>query len=67
MLPQDTEQNSLQTVREDLRLKTSKHEPTYTRFGQHVAHYLWIRQLLRMRLLVHLDDANAVTACVTDG
>ena len=60
VFPQDTEQNTLQTIGQNLGFQTTKHETGYTRLGQHVANDLHVRQLIRVRLLVHLDDANRV-------
>lgn len=67
VLPQDAEKNTLQAIRQNLGLQTSKHETLDTRFGQDSLNDLWVRQLIRMRLLVRLDDTDRVGACIRNG
>lgn len=67
MLPQYRKQDTLQTIGQDLGFQSTKHEPRNTRFGEDVTDHLDVRQLIRMRLLVHFDDANRVGAGVRDG
>ena len=67
MLPQDTKQYSLHTIREDLGFEATEHETGDSRLGNNFLNNLGIRDLRGVGLLVNLADANGIGAGVTDG
>jgi hypothetical protein len=67
VFPQNTKQDALQAVGENLGFQSSKKESVIaTLFDDH-AHNLRIRKLIRMRLLVDFHDPNRVGTGITNG
>lgn len=66
MLPQNRKENTLQTICQDFGFQPTEHQSRHTRFGQDTTKDFGIGQLIGMRLLIHLQDANRVTAGVAD-
>ena len=66
LLPQNTEQNSLQSISEDLCLQSSEHQPSDSTLLQDILDNLRITNLCWVRLLVHFADSNGVGTSVAD-
>ena len=66
LLPENREENALHTIGKNLGLQTTEHQPSNSRFLDHILDHLRIRQILRMRLLVNLHDTDRVGASITD-
>jgi hypothetical protein len=60
MLPQNTKQDTLQAIGENLGFEASEKEAVVARFFHDHFDNLRVRQLFRMTLFVDLDDANRV-------
>lgn len=66
LLPENREENALHTIGKNLGLQSSEHQPSNSRFLDHILDHLRIRQVLRMRLLVNLHNTDRVGASITD-
>jgi hypothetical protein len=66
VFPENGKENTLQTIGQNLGLQTTEKETPNSRFLQHIANDLAVRQLIWMGLLVHLDDTDGIGARVTD-
>lgn len=67
LLPKNREENALHAVGKDLGLQATEHQTSNSRLLNHILDHLRIRQVLRVRLLVNLNDADRVGAGITDG
>jgi hypothetical protein len=67
MLPQNTKQNTLQSIGKNLGFEASEKEPVIATFFHDHFDNLRVRQLLRMRLFIDLDDANRVGTRIGNG
>ena len=67
LLPQNTEQDSLHTIGQNLGFQTSEHEPLDTWFCNDITENLDICQLFWVGLLVHLHHTDWVGASVRYG
>ena len=65
MLPQNTKEDALQTVGENLGFEAAEKETVVATFLHHHAHNLRVRKLIRMTLFVHFDDANRIGTGIT--
>jgi hypothetical protein len=67
VLPQDTKQDTLQAIGENLGFESTKKEPVVATFLDDHADNLRVRELVRVRLFVHFHDANRVGAGIGNG
>ena len=67
VLPENAKQDTLQTIGKDLGFQSSEKETTNATLLQDGLDDLGIRKLIRVRLLVDLDDANRVGAGIRNG
>jgi len=67
MLPHDRKQNTLQPIRQNLRLQTPKHQSLNPALLNHILHHLRIAQTFRRTLLINLDHPDAIRARVGNG